>query len=140
MYNHIVIESIGYAYASVRSPRCHISRAGRSDEARHSGPPRARRGIGDGARGTVRDESTRGLEAPENPGARRVDHGRSGCTTATPPFRGEAACRGECLARALSRELGSQLRAPRRRSGGVATQDVRVDARAEADKTLARGH
>src|SRR5919106_5662461 len=127
----MVIEPIGYSYANVRSPRCHISRAGRSDAARHPGSPRARRGIGNGARETVRDQSARDLEAPENPGARRADHGRSGCTTAAPPFRGEAACRGECLARAISRELGSELRAPRRRSGGVAT-DVRVDARAEA--------
>src|SRR5258705_10154560 len=105
----MVIEPIGYEYANVRSPRCHISRAGRSDAARHFGSPRARGGIGDGARGTVRDQSARDLEAPENPRACWADHGRSGCPTATSPFRGEATCRGEWLARAISSELGNEL-------------------------------
>src|SRR5918992_1654773 len=130
LHNYVVIEPIGYEYAPVRPPRCHIPRAGRSDATRHSGSPRARRGIGDGARGTVRDQSARDLEAPENPRACWADYGRSGCTTAPPPFRGEAAGGGECLARAISRELGSELRAPRRRSGGAAAQDLRVDTRA----------
>jgi len=126
----MVIEPIGYAYANIRSPRHHISRAGRSDAARHSGSPRARRGFGNGARRTIHDQSARDLEAPENPRARRADHGRSGCTTATPSSRGETACRGECMARAISRELGSQLRAPRWRPRGVET--VHVNARTEA--------
>ena len=47
IHNYAVIEPIGYAKSNIRSPRCYVSCAGRSDAARHCGPARARRGIGD---------------------------------------------------------------------------------------------
>ena len=68
----------------------------------------------------------------------RTDHGWSGCSTAAPTSRRAAACRGKRLARAISRDVGSELRAPRWPSGGAAAQAVRVDARAAADETVAR--
>ena len=38
IHNYTVIEPIGYAKSNIRSPRCYVSCAGRSDAARHFGP------------------------------------------------------------------------------------------------------
>ena len=80
----------------------------RSHAARDPCPPRLGRGIGHGARRTVRHEPSRHLQAPQGAGARRADRPRPRRAVAAVPAHGGSAQGRRRLAGALPRISGNR--------------------------------
>src|SRR5262249_50317214 len=70
--------------------------------------------------------------------ARGPDQGGSGRTTASSTDRGKTTCRGERLAREISRDLGSELRASRQSPRRAAAAPRRIQARAQDQEAIAQ--
>src|SRR6476469_6574943 len=99
---------------ATRQPEPDLRGPRRPDQARHRGPPGARRGHRDRARPAVPDELAWGIQATQGAPARRARRPGPGRPVAALPARTGAAPRRHGLAGAIPPDLGGTSRPARR--------------------------